>query len=243
MFKLRMLLPSIIALTAVYAASTSNSYATPVAIGFPPPGVTFVGSGTSGSTAGKTNSYTVLLVPPPGYTQLFWAMEGIQGPLASTSVGTSQALTFAGFQAGTGYVWTAPSLWSIQTASGIQTFQTRFVLNVPSVSASTRGALGLSGNPSEPVFLINGNFSATFSFQAFNGSSWIGVNDLFNALSTTGTCSPCVVTSATGQFYGEPVPEPATMVLLGSGLVGVAGHARYRRNKKRGGVSVLTEPS
>lgn len=231
MKKSRRVIQTLMACAAIYAASAITSFATPVAIGFPPPGVSVVTSGSSGSTAGRTFSYNVTQNPPTGYSNLYWTMENIQGPLNSlASLAQQQSFSFTGFQAGTGYVWQGSSPWAIQTASGIVNYQTRFVLNVPSVPTTTRGALGLSGNASEPVFIINGNFTATFSFQAFNGASWVGVDDLFNSLSTL--CGNCVLKSATGQFYGDPVPEPATMLLLGTGLVGVAGHARYRRRKR-----------
>ncbi|PWT93693.1 MAG: hypothetical protein C5B55_04115 [Blastocatellia bacterium] len=77
------------------------------------------------------------------------------------------------------------------------------------------------------MFAINGNFSATFSFQALNGSTWMGVDDLFNSLSTT--CSNCVLKSATGQFYGDPMPEPGSLFLMGTALAGLGGYLRKRQ--------------
>jgi hypothetical protein len=172
------------ALALLLTIAVSPAWAgTTYTMGYPPPGgVSFSSSGSgSGADGGETFSYTSFNTAD--YAQLYWGLN----TSANVNEGIPNGnMTFLSYNSSTGIAtWISTSNWTFSSGLGggccstptqlmvqLQPYtgsNAGFLASGFLVPATTKGALGISGNPSEPLYQVNGPYQATFEFQTWDG--------------------------------------------------------------------------
>ncbi|HZG53023.1 MAG TPA: PEP-CTERM sorting domain-containing protein [Pyrinomonadaceae bacterium] len=102
---------------------------------------------------------------------------------------------------------------------------------VPGASAASyRITVTLVNGDTHTIEVVNPSYT-NFSFVGFSSPD---VDIASVAIATLSGGQP-LIDNVSFSATAEPVPEPATMVLLGTGLAGVASYVRKRRSNGKGG--------
>ena len=232
-----------IAILGLFAGSAS---AAPIGPNFNLDGGDFSGVGGTGTGAGRTFTYTGLADDYGSFADVWFGVYNISGPLASTGAGgTSQSFGVSPAIVGNTATWTAANPWTINTTTGVLSYAVRYTFTATDLSnnpialidATTIAGLSGSGGAVFDVDPFMGSgFKTTQLFSAFNGTSWVAVDDLFNSIGAQLCINNCVIKSTSGGFWYDSapaaVPEPTSLALLGTGLAFGARRLRKRARKQ-----------
>lgn len=206
--------------TLALSVSTFTFAATYLGPVYPAPGGnSFSGVGDPLTSAGFAASYSNF--NPSAYGQLWWTITDVANPYDSSYSGSTGNMSFFSYSGGFA-TWDSTSNLTFYDPliNNYISFPTRFQVSV--------SGAGYNPAPVTPAWQVTGPYTAYEYYEGWNGSSWIALGPLYNSFNHS--CGGgCLQTSEDGGFYyTSATPEPGSFLLLGSGLVALAGSMRRK---------------
>lgn len=213
------LIKVLVVLSVLIAVATFANAATYLGPVYPAPGGnSFGGVGDPVTPGGFIASYGSF--NPGAYGQLWWTITDVANPYDSSYSGFAGNMLFGSYSAGVA-TWnsTANLTFFDPQLSTYISFATRFQVSVTGAAYDPV--------PTTPAWLVTGPYTAFEYYQGFNGTNWVSLGPLYDSFHHI--CTGCLQTSEDGGFYyTSPTPEPGSMILLGTGILGLAGSLRRK---------------
>jgi len=205
-------------LMQVFSDGTSSVYKTGFSytVGLAP-------TNDGGLVLGNSGDGTISLVSSSGAVSTY--LSGFGGPNGPFGVSVDDAGNLYVVQHGTGQVFMSTPDKSVSLLATLTPFGPTFL------DVSSSGAVFVSDSANATIYKIDGGVVTTFA-TGFTGKSsppGIGPSDL--AFDSSGNLYIADANSLWEISPVAPVPEPSTMLMLGSGLVGLIGYGRKRLKK------------
>jgi hypothetical protein len=216
-------------LIAFLAAGMIMQASTTYTMGYPPPGgVTFSSNDSTGQASGEAGGETFFYsgFNSADYSTLYWGLNTVAN-VAEGSISTSN-MAYQGYNSSTGLaIWLSTANWTFTsglTGNPVST-GTALLMQVQPYTGTaggflttgfinpttTKGALGITtGNPSEPLWQITGNYQMTFQYLTFDGNPEDSVPIFVYNQNNQG--GPGVETSTDFEFWWSSVvvtPPPS----------------------------------